>query len=74
MEPWTGVKRLGFGTWQLPASKETTDIVFKAIEMGYRHVDCASVYGNQKFVGEGIKKALSNGIVKREDLWVTSKL
>ena len=50
------------------------DTVCKAIEIGYRHFDSASDYGNEKEVGEGIKTALDRGLCKREDLWITSKL
>jgi diketogulonate reductase-like aldo/keto reductase len=41
---------------------------------GYRHIDCAAAYGNEKEVGEGIADAISRGVVKREDIFVTSKL
>lgn len=41
---------------------------------GIRHIDCAAAYGNEKEVGEGIADALSRGVVKREDIFVTSKL
>lgn len=45
-----------------------------AIEMGYRHIDCASVYGNEKEIGEVIAQLISEGKVKREELWITSKV
>ena len=45
-----------------------------AIEAGYRHLDSAADYGNEKEAGEGIKSALAAGLCQREDLWVTSKL
>merc|ERR1712137_109201 len=41
---------------------------------GYRHIDCASIYGNEKAVGEGLAKAIKEGIVQRSDMWITSKL
>ncbi len=47
--------------------------VLGAIEAGYRHIDCASVYGNENLIGESLKTAMEGGI-KREDLWITSKV
>ena len=64
---------VGFGMWKVDKSA-CSDLVFGAIQSGYRHLDCAADYGNEKEVGEGIKKAIDAGLVKREDLWVTSKL
>ncbi len=45
-----------------------------AIKMGYRHIDCASVYGNEKEIGVVLKEIFSEGIVTREELWITSKV
>ena len=64
---------VGFGLWKLP-KQECANLVYRAIECGYRHLDSASDYGNESEVGEGIQKALSGGLCAREDLWVTSKL
>lgn len=63
----------GLGTWKIPEDL-TPRIVHQAIEIGYRHLDCACDYGNEQFVGQGIKSALEAGLCSREDLWVTSKL
>ncbi|GKV10046.1 hypothetical protein SLEP1_g21468 [Rubroshorea leprosula] len=45
-----------------------------SIKVGYRHFDCASMYGNEKEIGSALKKLFSDGVVKREDIWITSKL
>jgi len=63
----------GFGVWKLPKDI-ACNTVFHAIVSGIRHFDCASDYGNEVEVGQGINKAISEGIVKREDLFITSKL
>ena len=45
-----------------------------AISAGYRHIDCASVYGNEREIGPVLKKSFNKGIVQRKDLWITSKV
>ncbi|XP_025809822.1 aldo-keto reductase family 4 member C10-like isoform X1 [Panicum hallii] len=102
----TGAKipSVGLGTWQAD-SAVVGDAVYAAVKAGYRHIDCAQAYNNEKEVissshllfqtfsqangisilkckltvaalqvGLGLKKALDEGIVKREDLFITSKL
>jgi diketogulonate reductase-like aldo/keto reductase len=67
----TGAKipAVGFGTWQA-APKEVEKAVEIALQCGYRHIDCASIYRNEVEVGSGIV----NSGVKREDIFITSKL
>ena len=60
---------LGLGTWKSKAG-EVEKAVEHALKNGYRHLDCAAVYGNENEVGSGIK---ASGI-KREDIFVTSKV
>lgn len=64
---------VGLGTWRIPEDK-AEESVYNAIKLGYRHIDCAYCYENEKEVGLGIKKAIDEGIVKRSDLFITSKL
>ncbi|HZZ63027.1 MAG TPA: aldo/keto reductase [Roseiarcus sp.] len=52
---------------------EVAAAVKGAAAVGYRHFDCASVYGNEEAVGASLQEIIRSGI-KREDLWVTSKL
>jgi D-xylose reductase len=49
-------------------------MVYTAIKSGYRHLDSAADYGNEKQAGEGIRRALAEGLCTRQDLWITSKL
>ncbi|MCA9192898.1 MAG: aldo/keto reductase [Planctomycetales bacterium] len=49
-------------------------MVISALEVGYRHLDCACDYGNEAEVGEGLHRALESGICQRDEVWVTSKL
>ena len=65
--------QVGLGLWKLPKDV-CADSVFNAIEAGYRLLDGACDYGNEKQVGEGIKRAIESGKVKREDLFIVSKL
>ncbi len=64
---------VGLGLWKIDRSA-TADVVVEAARAGYRHFDCASDYGNEAEVGEGLSRVLREGICKRNDLWVTSKL
>ncbi|XP_008449805.1 NADP-dependent D-sorbitol-6-phosphate dehydrogenase-like isoform X3 [Cucumis melo] len=53
---------------------EIKDIITNAIQIGYRHFDCAADYKNEAEVGEALAEALESGLVKREELFITSKL
>lgn len=64
------VPKIGFGTWQMPNDEHTTKVVENAINVGYRHIDTAQMYGNEEAVGNGIK----NSGIAREELFVTTKL
>ena len=64
---------LGFGTWQISDGKPVTDCVYSALINGYRLVDTAKIYGNEKGVGDAVRNAIKSGI-KREDIFVTTKL
>ena len=64
---------LGLGTWK-SAPGEVGAAVRCALDLGYRHFDCAAIYGNEREIGDAFRDAFDAGVVEREELWVTSKL
>ena len=64
---------LGFGTWQC-SNEEAKSAVYSAIKAGYRHFDCAYEYLNEPGIGEAIQQAINENLVKRNELWITTKL
>ncbi|CEP12468.1 hypothetical protein [Parasitella parasitica] len=69
------IPAVGLGTWQ---SGEENDTVYRAVKTaiadGYRHIDTAMMYGNEAEVGRGIRDGLKESNLKREDIFVTTKL
>lgn len=64
----------GFGVFQIPDAKEAEDVTYNAIKIGYRLIDTAAAYMNEEAVGKGIRRAIEDGLVKREDLFVQTKV
>lgn len=64
---------MGLGLWKVDKSA-TPDVITAAVDIGYRHFDCACDYGNEAEVGVGLQRVLQSGAVERDDLWITSKL
>lgn len=64
----------GYGVFQIPDSEECKNAVLNAIKTGYRLLDTAALYMNEEAVGEAIKEAIKEGIVTREELFITTKL
>lgn len=70
----TQMPQEGFGVFQIPDLDECECVVYDAIKTGYRLIDTAASYMNEVAVGKAIKRAIEDGIVTREELFVTSKL
>jgi len=66
----TAIPVLGLGVWAIPKGQPTVDAVSWALEAGYRLIDTAKMYGNERSVGEGVRRS---GL-PRADVWVTTKL
>lgn len=69
------IPAVGLGTYGSDrfSAEQIAEAVRGAIAVGYRHIDCASVYGNEHLIGEVLQEAIQSGI-KREEFWITSKL
>lgn len=65
------IPSLGLGTAYM---SDISEVVYSSIKAGTRLIDTAAVYGSEQGVGKGVKKAIEQGIVKREDLFITTKL
>ena len=64
---------IGLGTWK-STSSDIYEVVNDALRFGYRHIDCAAIYGNEKGVGQALTNSFNAGAVKRDEVWITSKL
>ena len=64
------IPSIGFGTYKLGSEEDIKNSIKKALEIGYRHIDTASFYGNEEAIG----KALKESNVKREEIFLATKL
>lgn len=67
------IPQLALGTYQIEEN-EVADVIEKAIDIGYRHIDCAFIYGNEKPIGKTLANLFEKQIIQRSDLFLTSKL
>ena len=69
------IPAIGLGTFgsDTYTAEQIAEAVIGAAAYGYRHFDCASVYGNESYIGDALRKVLESGI-EREELWITSKV
>ena len=66
---------VGLGTYNLTDTERHPQVIYRAItESGYRFLDCATMYQNEELVGEAVKKAITEGVVSRQDLFIVTKL
>ncbi len=64
---------VGLGLWKI-ANSDASEMVYQAARAGYRHLDSACDYGNEREVGDGIQRVIRDKVCSRDDLWITSKL
>uniref|UniRef100_A0A915IAE4 NADP-dependent oxidoreductase domain-containing protein n=1 Tax=Romanomermis culicivorax TaxID=13658 RepID=A0A915IAE4_ROMCU len=67
------IPQIGLGTWQCK-SNEVEKVIETAIQVGYRHLDCAPIYGNEAQIGSTLNKIFESETVVREELFITSKI
>ncbi|MEY2371850.1 MULTISPECIES: aldo/keto reductase [Lysinibacillus] len=65
---------VGYGVFRVPEGDDLAEAVKTAIAKGYRSIDTAQVYRNEESVGRGIRAAIEEGLVTREELFITSKV
>jgi diketogulonate reductase-like aldo/keto reductase len=70
------IPAIGMGTFASEnySAGEVAAAVQEAVKLGYRHIDCAAVYGNEKEIGKALNELFEEGVVERKELWITSKL
>jgi diketogulonate reductase-like aldo/keto reductase len=68
------IPTIGLGVWKMAEGRETKEAVRSALELGYRHIDTARLYANERSVGEAVRGFMADTQVPRDDIFVTTKL
>ncbi|XP_053205870.1 uncharacterized protein LOC128390214 [Panonychus citri] len=68
-----GTNKIGFGCYGVTES-QANEWIREAIITGYRHFDCAFLYQNESAIGKGLRKCINQGLIRREEIFITSKL
>lgn len=68
------IPALGLGTWKSSPSQVREAVVYAIKEQGYRHIDCAFIYGNEKEIGQALEDVFKSSQLKRQDIFITSKV
>jgi len=70
------IPAIGLGTFGSDrfSGEDIAKAVLGAASVGYRHFDCAAVYGNEHLIGKSLRTILDSGLIRRDELWITSKL
>jgi diketogulonate reductase-like aldo/keto reductase len=68
------IPQIGLGTFLAQDPAQLESAIITAIEAGYRHIDTAAFYENEEFIGQALQKIFKQGKIKREDLFITTKL
>lgn len=68
------IPAIGLGTWKISKEEAEAVVTRSLLDANYRHIDCAAIYGNEKEIGQAFGKVFGDGKVKRDDVFITSKL
>ena len=66
--------KVGFGTWKMENEEKDIEVLKHALKIGYRHFDTAEMYKCEEAVGKTVKDGIESGLVKREDVFITTKV
>ena len=64
----------GFGVFQIPDAAQCEEVIYNAVKTGYHLLDTAAAYMNEEAVGKGVARAIADGLVTREELFITTKV